>query len=131
MSAQPGDAIGGRSITIVGAGRMGTALAAALQARGTTVRGPLGRNDPVTGDIVLLVVPDREIANALRAVPAGSLVGHTAGAVTLEVFGARECFSLHPLMTAGDGRADFAGASAAIAGSARWRSRGPWRPGLA
>jgi predicted short-subunit dehydrogenase-like oxidoreductase (DUF2520 family) len=117
MSAQPGDAIGGRSITIVGAGRMGTALAAALQARGTAVHGPLGRNDPVTGDIVLLVVPDPAIGGAARSVPEGSLVGHTAGALTLEVFGARECFSLHPLMTAGDGRADFAGASAAIAGS--------------
>lgn len=117
MSAQPGDAIGSRSITIVGAGRMGTALAAALQARGSAVRGPLRRDDPVIGEIVLLVVPDREIANAARSVPAGSLVGHTAGAMTLEVFGARECFSLHPLMTAGDGKAEFAGASAAIAGS--------------
>lgn len=96
---------------------MGTALAAALAARGTEVVGPLRRSDPVTGSIILLAVPDREIAAAARGVPKTALVGHIAGAMTLEVFAEREAFSMHPLMTAVDGRAEFDGASAAIAGS--------------
>ena len=111
------DVLGGRSITIVGNGRMGNALAAALKARGTNVVGPLKRGEAIGGDIVLLAVPDREIAKAVREVPAGVLTGHCAGALTLEVLGHRAAFSMHPLMTAGDGRAEFEGATAAIAGS--------------
>jgi predicted short-subunit dehydrogenase-like oxidoreductase (DUF2520 family) len=111
------DSLGGRPLTIVGAGRMGTALAAALKSRGTQIIGPLRREDAIRGDTVLLCVPDREIANAAQGVPAGSLVGHMAGALTLEVFGGREAFSVHPLMTAVEGRADFEGATAAVAGS--------------
>lgn len=106
-------------VTIVGAGRLGTALASALREKGVSVTGPLRRGDAIHGDVILLAVPDREIANVARLVPAQSLVGHTAGAMTLEVFGARESFSMHPLMTAGNGRADFAGASAAIAGTSQ------------
>jgi predicted short-subunit dehydrogenase-like oxidoreductase (DUF2520 family) len=104
-------------VTLVGAGRLGTALARALREKGVVVTGPLRRGDQLTGEIILLAVPDREIANAARSVPATSLVGHTAGALTLEVFGDRESFSLHPLMTAGTGRAEFEGASAAVAGT--------------
>lgn len=114
------DVLDGRSITIVGNGRMGKALAGALRSRGTTVVGPLGRGDTISGDIVLLAVPDREIANAARLTPLASLVGHLAGALTLEVLGDRAGFSLHPLMTAGAGRADFEGATAAVAGSDQW-----------
>jgi predicted short-subunit dehydrogenase-like oxidoreductase (DUF2520 family) len=104
-------------VTIVGAGRLGTALARALKETGVGVTGPLRRGDPILGEIVLLAVPDREIVNAARAVPATALVGHTAGAMTLEVFDGRESFSMHPLMTAGAGNAEFVGASAAIAGT--------------
>lgn len=111
------DALVGRAIAIVGDGRMGNALAAALRSRGVEVVGPLRRGEAVRGDIALLVVPDREIANAVQSVPEATLVGHTAGAVTLDVFGGRPGFSMHPLMTAGSGRADFADATAAIAGS--------------
>ena len=109
-------------LTIVGAGRLGNALVRALKEKGIGVVGPLRRGDAITGETVLLAVPDREIANATEGVPAGALVGHTAGAMTLEVFGDREAFSMHPLMTAGTGKADFTGASAAVAGtSARAR----------
>jgi predicted short-subunit dehydrogenase-like oxidoreductase (DUF2520 family) len=104
-------------VTIVGAGRLGTAFARALREHGVSVTGPLRRGDAIGGDIVLLAVPDRDIVEAAAAVPAASLVGHTAGAMTLEVFGGRESFSMHPLMTAGAGKADFTGASASIAGS--------------
>lgn len=106
-----------RGLTIVGGGRMGTALAVALGHAGVEVTGPLRRGEPVRGDIVLLAVPDREIGNALATVPPEALVGHTAGAMTLDVFGGRPAFSIHPLMTATDSTASFAGATAAIAGN--------------
>src|SRR4051812_37540922 len=93
------DALGDAGITIVVAGRLGTALASALQSRGTEIVGPLRRGASIHGAIVLLAVPDREIAGAAAHVPADALVGHTAGAMTLEVFGGRESFSVHPLMT--------------------------------
>jgi predicted short-subunit dehydrogenase-like oxidoreductase (DUF2520 family) len=104
-------------VTIVGAGRLGTALAKALKVHGVAVTGPLRRGDAIRGDIVLLAVPDREIAKVVKSLPPKCIAGHTAGAVTLEVFGKREAFSMHPLMTAGAGEADFTGASAAIAGT--------------
>src|SRR5690242_8739721 len=105
------------NVTIVGAGRLGTALAKALKAAGVGVAGPLHRGDAIRGDVVLLAVPDREIVNVVKNLPTKCIAGHTAGAITLEVFGKREAFSMHPLMTAGHGEADFTGASAAIAGT--------------
>src|SRR3954470_2138157 len=104
-------------VTIVGGGRLGTALAKALKEKGIAVTGPLQRGDTIAGKVVLLAVPDREIVNVAKLVPKESIIGHTAGAVTLEVLGKRESFSMHPLMTAGNGAADFAGATAAIAGT--------------
>jgi predicted short-subunit dehydrogenase-like oxidoreductase (DUF2520 family) len=104
-------------VTIVGAGRLGTALTRALKEKGASVTGPLRRGESILGDVVLLAVPDREIENAAAAVPASAIVGHTAGAMTLDVFGGREAFSIHPLMTAGTGKANFTGATAAVAGT--------------
>ncbi len=100
---------------------MGRALAAALPAAGVPVRGPLGRGERCQADtVVLLCVPDREIAAAAAAVGTGCLVGHCSGAATLEPLRPHEAFSLHPLMTVTAGRpAAFAGAGCAIAGSSR------------
>jgi predicted short-subunit dehydrogenase-like oxidoreductase (DUF2520 family) len=104
---------------IVGAGRLGTALAAALPGAG----GPFGRGFDGSGyGVVLLAVPDREIAVAAQAVARGPLVGHCSGATGLDVLSPHECFGLHPLMTFGTTAADparspFTGAAAAIAGS--------------
>jgi predicted short-subunit dehydrogenase-like oxidoreductase (DUF2520 family) len=111
------DVLGGRSLTIVGGGRMGSALTEALKKAGVSVVGPVRRNEPIRGDLVLFAVPDREIAAAAAGAPPGAIVGHTAGAMTLDSLGAREAFSFHPLMTAGRAPATFAGASAAVAGS--------------
>ena len=111
------DALGGRTLTIVGAGRMGNALAAALTKAGVSVSGPSRRNEPLRGDLVLLAVPDREVALAAAGAPVGAMVGHTAGALTLDALGDREAFSFHPLMTVVDDAPVFVGASAAIAGS--------------
>ncbi len=108
------------SCAIVGAGRLGTALAAALRATGLAVDGPLGRGaSPASGvDAVLLCVPDGEIANAAAAVAPGVPVGHCSGATGLDVLAGHEAFGLHPLMTVpASGAPDFAGAGAAVAGT--------------
>ena len=102
-------------IAIVGAGRLGTVLSRAL-ATGP----PLGREADAQGaDVVLLCVPDAEIAAAARAVAPGALVGHCSGATTLGVLAPHEAFSLHPLMTVPPGAdpAVLEGAGCAVAGS--------------
>ena len=104
---------------VVGHGRLGTALAAALRAAGASVDGPLDRGATAsTVDVVFLAVPDAEIANAAAAVAPGRLVGHCSGATTLAPLqGHPDAFSLHPLMTVTAAGADFTGATAAIAGT--------------
>ncbi|MGH3048606.1 MAG: DUF2520 domain-containing protein [Gaiellaceae bacterium] len=123
-------------LAIIGAGRLGTAIAAALRAHaGFELTGPLGRDDLLgredllgrddplalatvdgvpSADVVLLCVPDREIAGAAAALRPGPLVGHCSGATGLEPLAPHEAFSLHPLMTVARGGADFTGATAAI-----------------
>jgi predicted short-subunit dehydrogenase-like oxidoreductase (DUF2520 family) len=106
-------------IAIVGAGRLGRALAGALSGR-FPVSGPLGRGATVAGaDVVLLCVPDGEIAAAAAAVTPspGLRVGHCSGATGLGVLAPHEAFSLHPLMTVTAAGAAFTGAGAAVAGS--------------
>ncbi|MEA2171243.1 MAG: hypothetical protein QOF76_4543 [Solirubrobacteraceae bacterium] len=99
-------------IAVVGPGRLGTALSAALGDAGLTVEGPLGRGVAPTAPVVLLCVPDGEIE---RAHPGGGhIVGHCSGASPL----GRCDFSLHPLMTVPESGARFAGVPAAIAGHA-------------
>jgi predicted short-subunit dehydrogenase-like oxidoreductase (DUF2520 family) len=106
-------------LAIVGAGRLGTALAAALRATGLEIDGPLGRGGGAEGaGAVLLCVPDGAIADAAAAVTPGVPVGHCSGATGLEVLAGHEAFGFHPLMTvAVYGAQAFAGAGAAIAGS--------------
>jgi pantoate--beta-alanine ligase len=103
---------------IVGRGRLGTALAAALADAGLRVAGPLGHGaDGAGADAVLLCVPDGEIAAAAAHIRPGPLVGHCSGALGLDVLGEREAFGLHPLMTVTAAGAEFAGAGCAVAGS--------------
>jgi predicted short-subunit dehydrogenase-like oxidoreductase (DUF2520 family) len=107
----------GDAIAIVGAGRIGRSVAAALRAAGADVRGPLGRG--ATGDgaeIVLLAVPDAEIGAAATLIAPGALVGHFSGATTLEPLAPHEALSIHPLTTV-SGDTSFAGVPAAVAGS--------------
>ncbi|MFN8023796.1 MAG: Rossmann-like and DUF2520 domain-containing protein [Acidimicrobiales bacterium] len=113
-----------RRVAIVGSGRMGRALTAAMP----DWEGPFGRGfdgtlpDGATADVVLLAVPDGEISRAAACVRGGPLVGHTAGALGLEVLAPHECFAVHPLMTVPLTGADLRGAGAAVAGSSE-RSR--------
>lgn len=108
-------------IAIVGAGRLGNALAHALRASAAersaavTVEGPLGRGaDGLGADVVLLCVPDAEIAAAAAQVAPGPLIGHCSGATGLEVLAPHRAFSLHPLMTVTAQGAEFTGVAAAI-----------------
>jgi predicted short-subunit dehydrogenase-like oxidoreductase (DUF2520 family) len=106
---------------VVGHGRLGTALCAALRASGVPVDGPLPRGATAPGAaVVILAVPDAEIAAAAALIAPGTLVGHCSGATTLTPLteaGHANAFSLHPLMTVTRAGANFSGASAAIAGT--------------
>jgi predicted short-subunit dehydrogenase-like oxidoreductase (DUF2520 family) len=105
-------------LAIVGRGRLGNALISALAGGPYELQGPLGRGfDGSDADIVLLCVPDGEIAAAAEQVSPGPLVGHCSGATRLAPLTPHEAFSLHPLMTVTAQGAHFAGAGAAIAGS--------------
>ncbi|MEZ3160917.1 DUF2520 domain-containing protein [Microbacterium sp. BWT-B31] len=108
----------GGAVLVVGAGRLGTAVAARLREAGVGVDGPVGRG--ATGDgfhVVLLAVPDAAITEAARLIAPGPVVGHLSGATGLSALGTRDAFSLHPLMTVARADASFRGIPAAIAGS--------------
>jgi len=110
------------SVAIVGAGRLGSALARALRAADVAVEGPLGRDAAPQAETVLLCVPDAEIADAAAQIGRDRrFVGHVSGATplgALEVAGG-ESFGLHPLQTfaGGEGPEAFQGIGAAIAGT--------------
>jgi predicted short-subunit dehydrogenase-like oxidoreductase (DUF2520 family) len=109
----------GHRYAIVGRGRIGHALSAAL-AESVDVIGPLGRGaDAADADVVLLAVPDKQIASAAAAIAPGRLVGHLSGGVTLAPLAPHEAFSVHPLVsvTRAAGPAPFTGATAAVAGA--------------
>jgi len=114
----PSPAIVNARIGIVGRGRLGTALAESLRAAGLFIEGPLGRGAVGDGcDVVVLCVPDAEIANAARLIHHGALVGHTSGATTLAPLAPHEAFSMHPLLSVRGAGASFEGAGCAIAAS--------------
>lgn len=103
------------SIAIVGRGRLGTALSAALRHVGVIVRGPLGRGGSIAdAQVVILCVPDAQIAPAASAVPSGRIVAHCSGATSLAPLAPHEGFSLHPLLSVLATTTSFAGAACAI-----------------
>jgi predicted short-subunit dehydrogenase-like oxidoreductase (DUF2520 family) len=109
-----------RLLAIVGAGRLGSALADALRASGLPVDGPLRRGETpaADADAVLLCVGDHAIADAAAGLQPGPLVGHCSGATRLDVLAGHEAFSLHPLLAVTrSGGAAFAGAGCAVSGS--------------
>lgn len=99
-------------LAIVGNGRVGNALARAFTEAGIDVEGPLARGEQPASDVVLLCVPDAEIANAAAAVDA-RMVGHVSGATPLDAVD----FGLHPLQTVAGPETSFEGCGCAIAGS--------------
>jgi predicted short-subunit dehydrogenase-like oxidoreductase (DUF2520 family) len=78
---------------VIGAGRVGSALAARLRERGLTL-------SPDAPELVLLCVPDRAIAEVAADLDPGPWVAHVSGATPLAALAPHERrFSLHPLQT--------------------------------
>jgi predicted short-subunit dehydrogenase-like oxidoreductase (DUF2520 family) len=78
---------------VIGAGRVGSAMAARLRDRGLDL-------DPPEPELVLLCVPDRAIAEVAAGVAPGPWVAHVSGATPLAALDPhRRRFSLHPLQT--------------------------------
>jgi predicted short-subunit dehydrogenase-like oxidoreductase (DUF2520 family) len=80
------------SVTVIGAGRVGSAVSARLRERSVAVRD--------NGELRLLCVPDAAISEVARAIDPGPWVAHVSGATTLAALDphARR-FSVHPLQT--------------------------------
>jgi predicted short-subunit dehydrogenase-like oxidoreductase (DUF2520 family) len=80
------------SVTIIGSGRVGSAVAARCRERGMRV-GP-------DGDLVLICVPDDAIAEVASGLAVGPWVAHVSGATSLAALEPHSRrFSLHPLQT--------------------------------
>ncbi|MFN8151274.1 MAG: DUF2520 domain-containing protein [Solirubrobacterales bacterium] len=116
-------------ITLVGPGRVGTALAGAATIAGLDVT-LAGRDDLdaacAEAEVVLLCVPDAEITTAAGLVAASApqlrMIGHTSGATELGALASATsagatAFSLHPLQTIPAGDAQIVGAPAAVEGT--------------
>jgi predicted short-subunit dehydrogenase-like oxidoreductase (DUF2520 family) len=121
LTPAPSGELGVSRVGVVGAGRLGTALAAALREAGVEVEGPAGRGEAPRGcHAIVLCVPDAEIPAAAATVAgAAPLVGHTSGATRLAALEAAggAAFGLHPLQTFPE-RVPSEAASAEGAGSA-------------
>ena len=87
------------SACVVGAGRVGNAMAARLGERISTR--VAGRDlDCRDADLVLLCVPDGEIATVAEKISPGPWVAHTSGSANVsELRGHERRFNLHPLQT--------------------------------
>jgi predicted short-subunit dehydrogenase-like oxidoreductase (DUF2520 family) len=80
------------SITVIGAGRAGSAIAARLRERGIAVR--------EDGELRLLCVPDRAIAEVAASIEPGPWVAHVSGGTPLAALDPHtRRFSVHPLQT--------------------------------
>ena len=95
---------------VIGAGRVGSAMAARLHERGLEL-------SPDEPQLVLLCVPDRAIAAVAAALDPGPWVAHVSGATPLAALDPHERrFGLHPLQTftRGRGAEQLDGAFAAV-----------------
>jgi predicted short-subunit dehydrogenase-like oxidoreductase (DUF2520 family) len=80
-------------ISVVGLGRVGSAIGARLAERGISV----GSDRP---DLVLLCVPDRAIATVATGIATGPWIAHVSGCVPLTALAPHvRRFSMHPLQT--------------------------------
>jgi predicted short-subunit dehydrogenase-like oxidoreductase (DUF2520 family) len=106
------------SVCIVGAGRVGQAVAARL---GEQLPIRIAGREPTcdAADLVLVCVPDRAIGDVARELPPGPWIAHMSGAASLTALEPhRRRFSLHPLQTfqLGLGPEQLDGAHAAVTG---------------
>jgi predicted short-subunit dehydrogenase-like oxidoreductase (DUF2520 family) len=112
-----------QSVHVVGAGRVGRAVAARLAERGIAA----GGEEP---ELVLLCVPDRAIAEVARTLEPGPWLAHVSGATPLAALAPHtRRFGVHPLQTftLARGPEQLDGAFAAVTGeSDEARERGVW-----
>jgi predicted short-subunit dehydrogenase-like oxidoreductase (DUF2520 family) len=81
-----------KDVTVIGAGRAGSAIAARLRERGIGVRD--------NGELQLLCVPDRAIAEVARSLEPGPWIAHVSGGTPLAALDPHvKRFSVHPLQT--------------------------------
>jgi predicted short-subunit dehydrogenase-like oxidoreductase (DUF2520 family) len=81
-----------KDVTVIGAGRAGSAIAARLRERGVAVRDD--------GELRLLCVPDRAIAEVARSLEPGPWLAHVSGGTPLAALDPHvKRFSVHPLQT--------------------------------
>ncbi len=81
-----------QAVTVIGAGRAGSAIAARLRERGVAVR--------EDAELRLLCVPDRAIAEVARSIEPGPWVAHVSGGTPLSALDPHtRRFSVHPLQT--------------------------------
>jgi predicted short-subunit dehydrogenase-like oxidoreductase (DUF2520 family) len=113
MQAQPTEST--EAFAVIGQGRMGSSMAAAMRRAGLLVVGPLGRNADI-GDasIVILCVPDAQIAAVALDIPIDRVVAHCSGVASLAPLAPHEAFSMHPLLTVTNATAEFAGVGCAV-----------------
>jgi predicted short-subunit dehydrogenase-like oxidoreductase (DUF2520 family) len=79
-------------VTVIGSGRAGTTIAARLRERGIAVR--------ENGELRLLCVPDRAIAEVAASIEPGPWIAHVSGATPLAALDPHALrFSVHPLQT--------------------------------
>src|SRR5207248_6850578 len=79
-------------VTVIGAGRAGSTIAARLRERGVTLR--------EDAELRLLCVPDRAIAEVAASIEHGPWVAHVSGGTPLTALDPHTSrFSVHPLQT--------------------------------
>lgn len=109
------------SVCVVGAGRVGRAVAARLSQQLPTRL--TGRElELADADLVICAVPDRTIGEVARLIPPGPWVAHTCGGRRLDALEPhRRRFSLHPLQTFAleRGPEQLDGAWAAVSGESQ------------
>ena len=82
-----------KTVRVIGAGRVGSAVAARLRERGVELR-------EEGAELVLLCVPDRTIRDVAAGIAPGPWIAHVSGAVPLAALAPHERrFGLHPLQT--------------------------------
>jgi len=110
------------SVTVIGSGRVGSAIGARLSERGVALGGD--------GSLVVICVPDDAIGEVAAGIPVGPWVAHVSGATSLDALEPhRRRFSLHPLQTftRARGSEQLDGAWAAVtAETDEARSAGVW-----
>ena len=81
------------SVSVVGRGRVGSAIAARFEERGLAVR-------QADVELVLLCVPDSAIATVAAGIARGPWVAHVSGGTLLSALAPHtRRFSVHPLQT--------------------------------